>query len=284
MDFTFNFELNLEKRKLVFFNPFKIFDTFIDVGVASYGTEDIYNRFPKAKLILIDPLDDAKDYAEKLSKKRNVNFIKTALGKEDGIKKEIKIQKDRGKTSLLEISDINMKDDFTEVKKIEINTLDTVLTSSNVFFEHQEFLDYMVDSEVTHLDIVWDVYTFDGFDGVESSNGPWSLTIDGGWALDVDNNSTIPEVFALHNNYPNPFNPTTNIGYDIPELSKVSIDIYNIAGNKVKTLVSKEHQPGRYKVQWNATNEFGSPVATGMYIYKIRAKDFVSVKKLLLMK
>ena len=134
----------------------------------------------------------------------------------------------------------------------------------------------MVESEVTHLDIVWDVYTFDGFDGVESSNGPWSLTIDGGWALDVDN-SNIPEVFALHNNYPNPFNPTTNIGYDIPELSKVTIDIYNIAGNKVKTLVSKEHQPGRYKVQWNATNEFGSPVATGMYIYKIRANGFVSV-------
>ena len=91
-------------------------------------------------------------------------------------------------------------------------------------------------------------------------------------------------MFALHNNYPNPFNPITNIGYDIPELSKVSIDIYNIAGNKVKTLVSKEHQPGRYKVQWNATNESGAPVATGMYIYKIRAKDFVSVKKLLLMK
>ena len=64
----------------------------------------------------------------------------------------------------------------------------------------------------------------------------------------------------------------------------MSIDIYNIAGNKVKTLVSKEHQPGRYKVQWNATNEFGSPVATGMYIYKIRANGFVSVKKLLLMK
>ena len=141
----------------------------------------------------------------------------------------------------------------------------------------------MVDAGVTHLDIMWDVYADDGFVGVESSNGPWSLTIDGGWALSVDNN-TIPEVLALHNNYPNPFNPVTNIGYDIPEISKVSIDIYNIAGNKVKTLVSKEHQPGRYKVQWNATNESGAPVATGMYIYKIRAKDFVSVKKLLLMK
>jgi hypothetical protein len=141
----------------------------------------------------------------------------------------------------------------------------------------------MEESGVTSLDVMWNVYTDDSFEAVPSSNGPWSLTIDGGWALSVDNN-TIPEVFALHNNYPNPFNPVTNIGYDIPELSKVSIDIYNIAGNKVKTLVSKEHQPGRYKVQWNATNESGAPVATGMYIYKIRAKDFVSVKKLLLMK
>ena len=79
-------------------------------------------------------------------------------------------------------------------------------------------------------------------------------------------------------------NPKTNIRYDVPELSDVKIDIYNIAGNKIKTLVSKEHQPGRYKVQWNATNEQGAPVATGMYIYKIRASNFVSVKKLLLMK
>ena len=102
-------------------------ETFIDIGVASYGTEDIYNRFPKAKLILIDPIDEAKDYAEKLSKKRNVNFFKTALGKSDGVEKNIKLQKDRGKTSFLEISDINMKDDFTEIKKVKINTLDTVL-------------------------------------------------------------------------------------------------------------------------------------------------------------
>ena len=109
------------------------------------------------------------------------------------------------------------------------------------------------------------------------------MTIDGGWALSVDNN-TIPEVFALYNNYPNPFNPTTNIRYDIPEASDVRIDIYDLVGKKVKTLVSKQHQPGRYKIQWNATNEFGSAVATGMYIYKIQAKDFVSVKKLLLMK
>ena len=62
--------------------------------------------------------------------------------------------------------------------------------------------------DLTQIDITWDVYAYDGFDDVESSNGPWSLTIDAGWVLSVDNN-TIPEVFALHNNYPNPFNPVT---------------------------------------------------------------------------
>ena len=163
------------------------------------------------------------------------------------------------------------------------DTLDTALSVTNFFLQHAEVLEYMEEAGVTQLDISWDVFAEDGFDYSSSANGPWSLTIDGGWALSVDNN-TIPEVFALHNNYPNPFNPVTNIRYDIPEASDVRIDIYDLVGKKVKTLVSKQHQPGRYKIQWNATNEFGSAVATGMYIYKIQAKDFVSVKKLLLMK
>lgn len=163
------------------------------------------------------------------------------------------------------------------------DTLDTAMSVTNFFLQHAEVLEYMEEAGVTQLNISWDVFAEDGFDYSTSSNGPWSLTIDGGLALSVDNN-TLPEVFALHNNYPNPFNPITNIRYDIPEASDVRIDIYDLVGKKVKTLVSKQHQPGRYKIQWNATNEFGSAVATGMYIYKIQAKDFVSVKKLLLMK
>ena len=91
----------------------------------------------------------------------------------------------------------------------------------------------------------------------------------------VDNN-TIPEVFALHNNYPNPFNPITNIRYDIPEASDVRIEVYDLVGKKVKTLVSKQISLVGIN-QWNATNEFGS--ASNRYvIYKIQAKDFVSVK------
>ena len=102
-------------------------DTLIDIGIGSYGTEEIYNRFPKAKLILIDPLDEAKAYADKLAKKRDVTFFYKALGRQDGIEKELKVQRDLGKTSFLEISEINMKDDYTDIKKIKIEKLDTIL-------------------------------------------------------------------------------------------------------------------------------------------------------------
>jgi len=133
------------------------------------------------------------------------------------------------------------------------------------------------------LNISWNVYASDAWEDVPSANGPFSLVVDAGWMLSTEE-EMLPEVFALHNNYPNPFNPITNIRYDIPEISDVRIDIYNINGQRVRTLVSREHQPGRYKIQWNAANDSGSPVASGMYIYKIHAKEFVSVKKLLLMK
>ena len=165
-----------------------------------------------------------------------------------------------------------------------VDTLDTLLSSNEFSLDHSEVVEMMQELSVTSFEATWNVYADDGFDATGSSNGPWTLSFDAGWVLGGLDNNTIPDVFALHNNYPNPFNPVTNIKYDIPVASDVRIDIFNIAGEKVRTLVSREHQPGRYKIQWNATNEFGSPVATGMYIYKIHAKDFVSVKKLLLMK
>ena len=160
---------------------------------------------------------------------------------------------------------------------------DTTMVATNFFIPYEDLYEAIVDTNATMLNISWNVWASDEWDEVESANGPWTLVVDAGWMLSAEE-EMLPEVFALHNNYPNPFNPITNIRYDIPEVSDVRIDIYNINGQRVRTLVSREHQPGRYKIQWNATNEFGSPVASGMYIYKIHAKDFTSVKKLLLMK
>jgi hypothetical protein len=102
--------------------------------------------------------------------------------------------------------------------------------------------------------------------------------------LGSENEAALPGVFALHQGYPNPFNPVTSIRYDIPEATNVQVSVYSLLGQKVKTLVSGAHQPGFYAVQWNGTNDQGNPVASGMYICRIHGDRFTAVKKLILMK
>ena len=98
------------------------------------------------------------------------------------------------------------------------------------------------------------------------------------------NNSTVPESFALEQNYPNPFNPTTNIRYDLAKDSKVSLKIYNLMGQEVANLVNESQRAGRYTVSWNATNNAGVKVSSGVYIYVLKAGKFVQSQRLTLLK
>jgi hypothetical protein len=120
-------------------------------------------------------------------------------------------------------------------------------------------------------------------DETEAINGPRSITFDAGWALGIDDD-LLPEVFALHQNYPNPFNPVTTIRFDVPEESHIRLDVYNILGQRVQTLVNGNMQPGFHVIRWNGTNDTGTPLASGMYIYRIHSSKFTAVKKLVLMK
>jgi hypothetical protein len=94
----------------------------------------------------------------------------------------------------------------------------------------------------------------------------------------------IPEFFALHQNYPNPFNPITQIKYDLPEDALVSINIYDIMGRSIRSLVNSQQTAGYRSIQWNATNNLGEPVSAGMYIYMIQAGEFRQTKKMVLLK
>ena len=125
-------------------------DTLIDIGVGPNGTEDLYRVFKNANLILIDPIDEAKEYANKLSKDRKVVFIQSALGKEDNIEKNMKLQRERGFTSFLEISPINMESDYTEIKKLKISKLDTLLKDKNKLGS----IGIKIDTEGYELDVV----------------------------------------------------------------------------------------------------------------------------------
>jgi hypothetical protein len=157
-------------------------------------------------------------------------------------------------------------------------------TGTGVFVPYMAVVDFMMLSGDTTTSFEWTVFSHDGWDSTAAGNGPRSFSVDLSDYLSAINGAGIPDEFALYNNYPNPFNPLTNIKYDIPEVADVRLEIYNIAGQRIRTLVQGQHEPGRYKVQWAAKNDYGRPVASGMYIYRIRAGDFVSVKKLVLMK
>ena len=95
-----------------------------------------------------------------------------------------------------------------------------------------------------------------------------------------------PREFALHQNFPNPFNPDTTIKYDLAESADVTLQIYNVLGQVVRTLVASEAQDaGRYQIRWNGMDERGVPVSSGIYFYQIAADGkFSDVRKLMLLK
>ena len=94
----------------------------------------------------------------------------------------------------------------------------------------------------------------------------------------------IPGAFALHQNFPNPFNPSTEIRFDLPEAGNVNLAIYNLMGQKIRTLSSDNMTPGYHAIIWDGTNDIGSQVATGMYFYSIQSSEFQATKKMLFLK
>ncbi|MDZ7725164.1 MAG: InlB B-repeat-containing protein [candidate division KSB1 bacterium] len=95
---------------------------------------------------------------------------------------------------------------------------------------------------------------------------------------------TVPTEFALEQNYPNPFNPTTEIRYALPGPEHVILDIYDLRGRHVKRLWDGRQTAGHHKLLWNATNNQGLKVATGLYFYRLKAGDYTDVKRMILLK
>ncbi|MEZ4764670.1 MAG: FlgD immunoglobulin-like domain containing protein [Calditrichia bacterium] len=93
-----------------------------------------------------------------------------------------------------------------------------------------------------------------------------------------------PETYALFQNYPNPFNPSTTIEFALSSASNVTLEIFNIVGQKVRTLVSDRMIAGGYQAVWDGRDDRGTTVGTGVYIYRLTANDFVQTRKMLLVK
>ena len=103
--------------------------------------------------------------------------------------------------------------------------------------------------------------------------------------INSENISLQPYEYALYQNYPNPFNPSTVITYQLKQKENVTLEIFDILGSRIKSLVNNvAENPGQHTVTWNGLNSNGEKVASGIYIYRLRAKDFVSSKKMILLK
>ena len=105
----------------------------------------------------------------------------------------------------------------------------------------------------------------------------------------MQNNSSsldlIPEAYQLHQNFPNPFNPSTNLIFTLPKETEVTVEVYNILGQKISTLIdARKYKPGYHMVTWSGNNQIGENLASGTYIFRFAAAGHVLFKKGLLIR
>lgn len=188
---------------------------------------------------------------------------------------------------------------FGKPTTASFNSPDAYSSGSDFFFRYARSETYLFSSPGHYL-------THDEFPSAEDF--PWVsfqevwLTPDGvaagkddvveaaiAWitsTTDVDDESEemLPKDFVLFQNYPNPFNPSTTIPFSLPSRSHVTIIVYNIAGQRVATLVNEIKPAGSYHVDWDGKDQHGQTVASGVYLYELQAGEDVDTRKMLLLK
>ena len=157
-----------------------------------------------------------------------------------------------------------------ESGEIEVmNTSDNLTISYDIIIDAGEHMDWVITSE----------------SGSEFTlEGTGEITVPTANRFTLEKKAVIPIKYTLHQNYPNPFNPTTFLCYDLPNQAQVTLTIYDLIGREVTQLVNTTQKAGYRSVHWSATDMHGKPVSAGVYLYQIRAGEFVQTRKMVLLK
>jgi|GEM_PF-402256 len=198
----------------------------------------------------------------------------------------------------------NLTDIYTlnwdESKDVDNETVDYLITirvgqSPAVHFEdttgttfnisYQDFVDNAFERfpMLPRVTVHFGVLATDGIDTVNVTGEDRTVMVNR-YDFLATGEAGFPEVFALHENYPNPFNPSTTLSFDLPKISNVNITIYNMLGQKVKTFSMQNTSAGYHSVRWNGTNDLGERVSTGIYLYQLHTREFVKTRKMVFMK
>ena len=175
---------------------------------------------------------------------------------------------------MIDVKQFDYQTSYENVDEISDTTYD---------IEYQSFIDNVDFLNVNAATIWFTVYAVDGPDTLKVNGSDIKVFINRYDYLSIESEG-IPDEFALHENYPNPFNPTTQIRFDLPEMSNVNLTIYNMLGQRVKAFNMESAPAGYHALTWNATNDLGSPVSAGVYLYQLQTKEFVKTKKMVLLK
>jgi hypothetical protein len=135
---------------------------------------------------------------------------------------------------------------------------------------------------------IWTYYfvTSDGSKGIHNTKYTVALLQKAlGWYMtDVEKTNEIPTEFALQQNFPNPFNPSTQIRFSLPENQRVRLEVFDVIGRLVATIVDREMQTGNYTVSWEGLDANGVKVTSGIYLYRLQAGSYSAIKKMILLK
>jgi hypothetical protein len=129
---------------------------------------------------------------------------------------------------------------------------------------------YVTSSKLQTGHYFWKITAFNSIGSTESNMGRFHINLTG---VSENDDATRPDQFALLQNYPNPFNPETWIVYQLPERSDVSLEIYNSLGQRVAVIEAGAQEPGTHQTKWNAKNEAGQKLPSGIYICRLQAGD-----------
>ena len=118
----------------------------------------------------------------------------------------------------------------------------------------------------------------------EGESGPSNESTAFMIGIEPDNSANIPIDYALKQNYPNPFNPETQIRFDLPKSTYVSLSIFNLLGQKIRTLIAEQKAAGYYNICWDGQMDNGEEATSGMYVFRLQTEEFVKSKKMLLLR
>jgi hypothetical protein len=204
----------------------------------------------------------------------------------------------------INITKTNLTDTYelkwSESKDVDIDTIDYLISVSvgqlpadmihetadtSMTIYYQDIIDtwYPNFAMLSRGTLKFSVSATDGIDTVKVSGDDRVLFVNRYEYLSTEGEG-VPVEFALHENYPNPFNPTTTLRFDLPEVSNLTLTIYNMLGQKVRTFNYQNTSAGYHSVTWDAANDLGQQVGAGVYLYQLQTKDFVKTRKMVLLK